>query len=938
MLKNLTVYLLLFIFSSGLMANTGWSLPKFSTDPSDIGHIFRNESGHLRQDTSENRAFIESACESLDNKVGTKTSGSEIYLKTMPDGSQAWAEVRNNTIRNGGKNNFPKEWVADSSKDGGHFTTPKFTRYKPDLETFKEHLAINRIKNTYEKSRQIPDYPSLDASNLQGISGKYGKILNLAIKEREGTHTFYLPTSEISEAEALQILREVARGIYVYRNLPFFSLHFNGSLTSYPVIPPSYRHTLVGEALGMLDYYMKGFDNGRFFEKKFIENWNATREKSQQYLIEHAIDFHEYCENLGLSYRSFDEIIKDLMGDEASKIISTHTLDINRRLIFKQNAIYKNGTSLSYEGGFNVIWELEETPTTDKEEKHYGYLKEACELMNAQIEELLPQLPICKKYFEILYLANFFSYYCNSLKEVNKIPLLERDLSGEIIASCPQAFPPIPFNSSGELRISFISLFESMEQTQLNQVIDYFKATVSSDEAKAAAYGLVYEQIEDCLEPLLTVDQCSNLTLEVLEFCKTQFQSYYSDAIIILGPAYYGALTDENIRNKFFQKLNSIIANAKGRNKQDWIAIKDGMIKWFENPFIACFENLGFLFDPLEGTLIVIGDFTDDHIQVGGGCGVTIEDIEAQNSMWLGYFHRGTSVQIAYDNMEVDDDDSPEAVAKGYLYPPLPGYPLDNDILSILDAISNEDFTLFKERDSKIEDWDFKDSFNISLVHHASKCKSPSILQSLIQKEANLKVFDSQGLSPLHYAAMVDSEACIKVLLKHCPELLDLQGEDGQTPLFSAVQYRAYNAVHTLLSAGADPNRNIINDLSPLLWAIQSKNYHVAMRLLAHPDINIHYYLKDKRSALEFAIEMKQTQILRQLIECGANVNRDYCGCTPLHLSIMSGYIGGVKALLECSDTVLVAKSLSGETPIEIAQRLGHDEIVNMLVKSLERR
>ena len=110
------------------------------------------------------------------------------------------------------------------------------------------------------------------------------------------------------------------------------------------------------------------------------------------------------------------------------------------------------------------------------------------------------------------------------------------------------------------------------------------------------------------------------------------------------------------------------------------------------------------------------------------------------------------------------------------------------------------------------------------------------------------------------------------------------------------------------------------------------------MRLLARPDLDIHYYLKDERSALEFAIETQQTQILRRLIECGANVNRDYFGYTPLLLSIIYGHTGGVTALLECPSTVLIATSPSGETPMEMAQRLGHDEIVSMLVKALERR
>lgn len=927
------------LFYNHLEANSNWVQPKIPEDQNRLGHIFKKDIGNFRKDNRENRTFIESATVDPKNKVGTNVFGKEIFLKTMPDGTQAWAEVWEGEITDGGKNNFPKQWIPDNSNPrGGRFITPKFTRYSPEIKTFKEHLLMNRIHNTYEKSRQIPHYLSLDKGGLQGVSCTYGKILDLPIEARGGTHTFYLPTSEVSEAEAFQILREVAKGIYVYRELPFFSLHFNGSLTSYPVIPPSYRHSLVGEALSMLDYYMKGLDNGRYFEKEFIDHWNITREKSHQFLSEHSKDFHEYCETLGLKYRSFEEILEDLMGEEGSKIISKQIYEINSQIIFHQNAIYKSGTSLSYDGGFDVTWELKGTPRTDGEKARDAYLREACQVMNAQIKEFLPQLPICKKYFEILYMANFFSYYCNSLKEVNMIPLLSRDLSEEVDASCPNAFPPIPLNASKELRLSFLSLFESMDPTQLGHLMQYLKRANSSEEVKGNAFDAIDKRVEMHFGASLTDEKRHNLTEEILEFCHSRYQLYQDDAKTILGSKYYGAMTDIYVRHKFFEQFNRLITSAEGRDKQSWISIKEGMKKWFENPLMACLENIGFLFNPLEGTFTILADVSDERIQIGGGCGITIEDIEAQNSMFLGYFHQGITVQIPYDRMEVGDNESPELVAKGHLFPPLPNHPIDDALLDVLDAISSENSARFEALSPKIKDWDFKDPFHVSLLHHASKCKDSSILQNLIQKGAKLKIFDLQGLSPLHYAAMEDSDGCINILLKSCPELLNFKGEDGQTPLFIAVQHQAYDAVDILLSAGADPNCTIINDLSPLLWAIQAEDQFSAMRLLACPATDVRYELKDKRSALEFAIEKKQIQILRRLIERGANVNRDYWGYTPLHLAIMLEFIDGVEALLECKDINLVSRSTVGETPLELAQRLGYAELVSILAQALRRK
>lgn len=79
---------------------------------SDTSHIFRGATGHLAQDTAENRALIQGVV-SPGNLRSTITlpDGSTLakYFETLPDGTQAWAEVRNGTeITNGGLNATPR--------------------------------------------------------------------------------------------------------------------------------------------------------------------------------------------------------------------------------------------------------------------------------------------------------------------------------------------------------------------------------------------------------------------------------------------------------------------------------------------------------------------------------------------------------------------------------------------------------------------------------------------------------------------------------------------------------------------------------------------------------------------------------------------------------------------------------------------------------------
>ncbi|WP_316358817.1 ankyrin repeat domain-containing protein [Candidatus Neptunichlamydia sp. REUL1] len=494
--------------------------------------------------------------------------------------------------------------------------------------------------------------------------------------------------------------------------------------------------------------------------------------------------------------------------------------------------------------------------------------------------------------------------------------MLDRTLAENEKISCPQAFPPLPVSLQKELKLPFMPLLESMSKKQLTQVDTYLHTNPASEQMIHDAYDAIHDGMVSYVKKhsssqKLTVDQYGDLTFEVLQYFKNRYQAFEKNiAALFKGTEFEGAMTNASIRQKFFQHVDHRIVTSHGNQRLEMIKIKDAATKWFANPLAACFEDSGFLFSLLDGSVKFIRECSGSQIRVAGGCGVAVED------------------------MEIDEGEDPEAVAKGYLYPPLANYPFDNHVMNVLQAIVDEDVALFEKSCAEIKDWNFKDPSRVSLVHHASRCKSPAILQKLIQKGADLRVIDLQGFYPTHYAAASNSVECLKVLLSHAPELLEVQAEEGQTPLFAAAQYGAYKSVDVLLSLGASPNCAIVNDLSPLLWAIQSKNSQIAMRLLAHESIHLDHALRDGSCALDYAIEGEQIQIVRRLIERGANVNRKCRGYTPLHLAVVNGYLGGVKILLECRDTVLTAKTSEGEeTPMMMAQRLGHQEIVNLLAK-----
>src|SRR5260370_523932 len=80
--------------------------PTFPTDPSKVGHIFRNAPGHLADDTPANRQLITDTATGS-NEVGTDKYGKVWYAQTLSNGQQVWVAARNNIITNAGVNDTP---------------------------------------------------------------------------------------------------------------------------------------------------------------------------------------------------------------------------------------------------------------------------------------------------------------------------------------------------------------------------------------------------------------------------------------------------------------------------------------------------------------------------------------------------------------------------------------------------------------------------------------------------------------------------------------------------------------------------------------------------------------------------------------------------------------------------------------------------------------
>jgi RHS repeat-associated protein len=83
-------------------------------DQSRLGHIFRKAVGHFADDTPQARQALEDLASDAGNLLGGDKHGNGWYAKLNEKGQQLWAQVRDGKIINGGLNDTPKEFNAET--------------------------------------------------------------------------------------------------------------------------------------------------------------------------------------------------------------------------------------------------------------------------------------------------------------------------------------------------------------------------------------------------------------------------------------------------------------------------------------------------------------------------------------------------------------------------------------------------------------------------------------------------------------------------------------------------------------------------------------------------------------------------------------------------------------------------------------------------------
>ncbi|KAI9773772.1 MAG: hypothetical protein M1839_002005 [Geoglossum umbratile] len=220
-------------------------------------------------------------------------------------------------------------------------------------------------------------------------------------------------------------------------------------------------------------------------------------------------------------------------------------------------------------------------------------------------------------------------------------------------------------------------------------------------------------------------------------------------------------------------------------------------------------------------------------------------------------------------------------------------------------------------------------------VHVAAYFGLVESIIGLLEKEYNPDLQDSDGRTPLSWAADNGHEAVVKLLL--ATEKVDPDSKDstGQTSLSWAAE-SGHEAVVKLLLATekVDPDSKDSYGRTPLLWAAGRGHEAVVKLLLATEKVDPDFKDPTGQTPLSWAAESGHEAVVKLLLAT-EKVDPDFkdpTGQTPLLWAAERGHEAVVKLLLATEKVDPDFKDSYGRTPLSWAAWKGHEAVVKLLL------
>ena len=228
---------------------------------------------------------------------------------------------------------------------------------------------------------------------------------------------------------------------------------------------------------------------------------------------------------------------------------------------------------------------------------------------------------------------------------------------------------------------------------------------------------------------------------------------------------------------------------------------------------------------------------------------------------------------------------------------------------------------------------DAKGRDGYTALHCSCREDHVDIVKILVKHKANLNARTDSGATPLTLAARNKHDNVVHALLSDSQCLVDAKGQDGYTALQYSCRHGYVDIVRTLVKHKANVNAKTDSGHIPLTLAARNKHDNVVHALLSDSQCPVDAKGHDGYTALHYSCRYGHVDIVRTLVKHKANVNaKTDSGHTPLTLAARNKHDNVVHALLSDTQCQVDAKGLKGYTALHSSCRYGHVDIVRTLV------
>ena len=210
----------------------------------------------------------------------------------------------------------------------------------------------------------------------------------------------------------------------------------------------------------------------------------------------------------------------------------------------------------------------------------------------------------------------------------------------------------------------------------------------------------------------------------------------------------------------------------------------------------------------------------------------------------------------------------------------------------------------------------------------ASRVGLPKVVRVLLEYGADKDARDTFGWSPLEMASTTGHVEVIQVLLA-CGIDVNSRDSKGHTALHAASRTGQFAAARVLLEHNADVNAGRWDNQTPLHFAWNE----AVTRVLIENHANTNSKDTADRTPLHRALQLGRAEaVALVLLENGADVNsRDSDESTPLHIASGNGYFNLVRVLIQRGADVHARSR--GKTPVQLALAQGHRDVMQLLLE-----